>query len=259
MHMNDLVDSIMNLLGMKNDFVFYSMTPFDIQEYIEKNTLRDFSLLRPYIFDAVVSFPDSDIMEYTKGSELTHASVTYRLPKEILELLENGLDIFSAGNVSVYGANHPRSVLGGDYIHALGSMNDITIPLEAYMMSAYGASVPRLRAVYSPPNKLIIKNGNGYISARQQYSIRLSCYHNKNLKTIRDGYMMAFRKYALLDIAHFVYHNNLKYFDQLNTGNSTTDLKLDLFEDIDNKRNEYIEELKSSQAIDSMASFIKSI
>ena len=91
MHMNDLVDSIMNLLGMKNDFVFYSMTPFDIQEYIEKNTLRDFSLLRPYIFDAVVSFPDSDIMEYTKGSELEHASVTYRLPKEILELYITGI------------------------------------------------------------------------------------------------------------------------------------------------------------------------
>jgi hypothetical protein len=27
--------------------------------------------------------------------------------------------------------------------------------------------------------------------------------------------MMAFRKYALLDIAHFVYHNNLKYFEKL--------------------------------------------
>ena len=47
--------------------------------------------------------------------------------------------------------------------------------------------------------------------------------------------------------------------DQVNTGNSSTDLKLDLFEDIDTKRNEFLEELKAKQALDSMASYTQSL
>ena len=111
MHMNELVDSVMNLLGMKNDYVYYSMTPYDIQDYIEKNTLRDFSQLRPYIYDVVVTFPNEDIMEYTKGTAMRHASITYRLPKGILDLIDNGLEIFSAGNVTPYYINTPRAFL----------------------------------------------------------------------------------------------------------------------------------------------------
>lgn len=259
MNMNTVVNEVMNLLGMRNDFVFYSMTPFDIQDYLEKNTLRVYSRYRPFIFDTVVKFKKEDILDHSLGSTFTHSSVTYRMPEEILSLARNGLEIFSAGNVKPYCMNRINNMMGGTYVHGIVDLSAVNLGVQAVNMQSYDSTVPRLRAEYSPPNKIIIKNGVGNVTENQQYSIRLSCYHTDNLKTMKDGQLEGFKKLALLDIAHYIYHNSLKYLDQVNTGNSNTDLKLDLFEDIDSKRNEYLEELKNTQALDSGASYIQSL
>lgn len=259
LNMTSIVNSVMNLLGMKNDFVFYSMTPYDIQEYIEKNTLKTFSRYRPYIFTTVITLRKEDILDHSPGSTLKHSSITYRMPEEILALAKNGLEIFSAGNVIPYSMNRVQNIFGGSYINGIVDLSAVDLGVQAYNMQSYNAVVPRIKAEYIPPNKLLIKNGIGNITENQQYQIRLSCFHSKNLKTMKEGQYEAFKHLALLDIAHFIYHNDLKYMDQVNTGNSNTDLKLDLFEDIDSKRNEFIDELKDTQAIDSGASFIQSL
>ena len=259
MNMNTVVNEVMNLLGMKNDFVFYSMTPYDIQDYLENYTLQIYSRYRPYTFNTIVTFRKEDLLDHSLGSKMTHSSVTYRMPKEILQLAENGLEIFSAGDVKPYCMNRIQNMLGGAYVHGFTDLNDVDLGVQAINMQSYNAVVPRLRAQFSPPNKIIIKNGVGNITENQQYQIRLSCYHAKNLKTMNDGQLEGFRKLALLDIGHYLYHNDLKFMDQVNTGNSSTDLKLDLFEDIDTKRNEFLEELKAKQALDSMASYTQSL
>lgn len=255
MTINDVVNEVMNRLGMRNDYIFYSMDAFDIQEYIENYTLELYSRYRPYVFSTIIYFKEEDILDYSLGSAMKHGSITYRMPKEIRDLADNGLRIFSAGKLEPYYANRINDAMGNAYVRNIDGLSGINIGEQAYAMSAFAMAVPRLKAEFVPPDKIIIKNGTGHIHKNQPYQIRLSCYHPKNLKTLKDGHFERFKKLALLDVAHHIYHNDLKFIDQMNTGNTTTDLKLDLFEDIDTKLNDYIDELKAVMALDGASSW----
>ena len=65
MHIHQIIDEVMNLAGMKNDFIYYSMSPFDLQEYVLNHTLPEYSRILPHMEEMIISLRDEDILENT--------------------------------------------------------------------------------------------------------------------------------------------------------------------------------------------------
>lgn len=262
-NINQIVDEVMNLAGMKNDFVYYSMTPFDIQEYILDHTLPEYSRILPYVEEMIVSFRTEDILENDDLKNSGPSKVVYAIPKELREVSRNGMTIYSIGHLEeVPGAN----TIGTGIPGGLGMLNytsldssSMNIPVQGYRAMNAAFAIPRYTCSFQAPNKIVVDNGYGIMNSNNKYKIRVSFMHPRNLKTLTGGQYATFRQLAYYDVVSYILDNELKYMDQINLGNSTTDLKLALYEDVQSERLKFLEDLRSKKVYDSAMSFITAL
>jgi hypothetical protein len=262
MNIDTVVDEVMNLAGMKNDFVYYSMNPFDLQQYVLDHTLPEFSRILPNVEDVQIHLRDKDILERSERSSMSGTRIVYALPEELRLRSENGEKIFSVGNLEVLSGSASNTGMPaglGQFNFAAMDITTLSIPRAGYQLTAASFGMPRYQVKYADPHKIIISNGNGYINEGTVYKLRVSFQHARNLKTMGEKYYSTFRQLAYYDIVSYLLDNELKFMDQLNTGNSSTDLKLQLYEDIQNARKTFLEDLRSKRVYDSAVSFITSV
>lgn len=262
MNINTVIDEVMNLAGMKNDFVYYSMSPFDLQQYVLDHTLPEYSRILPNVEIVHIKLRDKDILERTLRNSMSGTRIVYALPEELRARHESGEKIFSVGNLEAVagGAGNVGMPVGlGQFNYSAMDISHLNIPRTGYRMTSAAFGMPRYQAKYAEPNKIIIENGNGYINENSTYKLRVSFQHARNLKTLGEKYYSTFRQLAYFDVVSYLLDNELKYMDQLNTGNSSTDLKLQMYEDIQNARKTFLEDLRSKRVYDSAVSFITNI
>lgn len=256
MVIKDIVEDIMNRLGFKSDFLFVSMTPYDIAKFIEENTLRTWNNYRGWYHDTTITLSEADIVRTSTGNLLVAGQVTYRLPIEMLDLIANGHEIFSITNMELFLGNYSSQTFFGDantdYIPM--SMYHSNMAEMAYNLSSLNTAIPRVRAKFEAPNKIVVTSAQT-LPKNTKYQMKLRLKHTQNLKTITDGDYEAFRQLAMLEVMCYVYHNELKYLDGINTGNTTVELKLDMFEDCDSKLEEFKEKLYNTMSIDATTNF----
>ena len=262
MNINNVIDEVMNLAGMKNDFVFYSMNPFDLQKYVLDHTLPEYSRILPNVETVTIRLRNKDILEKSERNSMSGTRIVYALPEELRQRSDSGEKIFSVGNLEVVSGGSSNTGMPsslGQFNYSAMDISQLNIPRTGYRQMSASFGMPRYQVKYADPHKLIIENGNGYINEDTNYKVRVSFQHARNLKTLGEKYYSTFRQLAYFDIVSYLLDNELKFMDQLNTGNSSTDLKLQLYEDIQSARKTFLEDLRSKRVYDSAVSFITSI
>lgn len=99
---------------------------------------------------------------------------------------------------------------------------------------------------FEHPNKVrLVSTNNAPVSRYLKFPLEIFVEHNKNLMTISPTKMEIFEQLATADVATFLYQN-LKYFDQLDTAFGQLNLQLDTIQDWAGRRNDIVDQLKSS-------------
>lgn len=233
--MSELLDKIERRLGVK---------PLNLPEEISKDhwakdiitieTLDTFSRYFPY-------------------------AVTYNLradnKKGDVYLIDEGIcesfDILGVGDIDwhEFSAKSPAYQYGGGYgcFDFLSESYDVEDIMMTQMVADHTSLFSNgIYVEYIPPNmvKLSTAMRVDTLGFMQVIPIKLFVKHAKNLMTIEPTKMETFEKLAICDVAEYLF-NYLKYYDNVDTVYATTDLRLNRLEEVANRRDEVIEELKA--------------
>ena len=103
---------------------------------------------------------------------------------------------------------------------------------------------------FVPPNMIRLESAlsNNMTQYLKAIPIQLFVKHSKNLMTIPPTQMEVFEQLACCDVAIFLYHQ-LKYYQNVESAFATTDLNLDVLQDMSNRRDDVCEILRSAGTI----------
>lgn len=212
-------------------------------EVIENETLDTFSRFFPRKVPYVLGPQNQKVMPF--GNPFTEKWYI------IDETISQSLQILGAGDIDwhAWSSHYPGSIYGG-----INSYDMLTtgvdfetfgdIQMMADHTSAFSAGI---YIEFVEPNmiKLNIIISANFLSMIQNVPINLFVKHASNLKTISPTKMETFERLATADIATFLFQN-LKMFDGIETVFSNIDLKLSTLEEEARKRDDIIQELKTT-------------
>jgi len=179
----------------------------------------------------------------------------FKLPKEVIDdLIQLDIDIFS---IREFFIDNSTDQLGNAYPEEFNNMRmfasdqgmfcgDTTI-VEAAYANEY-VNLASLKSI-----RVEIRNSRSIEFSRmivfdKKYSFDMYTTHAPNFSTITMDYEEAFTKLAKLDLMRILYNNEFKYIDKVDTGFAAIDLRLEQFEQAEEKYQELLIEMKE-QAI----------
>ena len=210
-------------------------------DVIELKTLDTFSRYFP---NKVTMVFDTRSMKTTPDGYYLIDEDTIGPDVEILGIKDipwDDIDAFGAGtgyasSISPYGLYdlYPASLSYEDMINASiyategsllnrGVFIDFQLPNKIKLTSSLGIDGPSLGVL--------------------KFKVDVFIKHNKNLCTIEPTKMEIFERLAEADVATFLY-NKLKFYDQLETVFSNSDLHLQELQDAANRRDDIVNEIK---------------
>ena len=240
-YMSKLIDKISNTLGLE---MLMPHLPPNINKYkwvdfIQTNVLDLYSRYYPHSIK-YTCIPSRD---YNKITDMYTINTDYLQTKDVNILGIKGLGTEEKVRGSlpsglVYDIHSNRNY-GESYIeHATDLMTFMTN--QSYFPD-------NLYIEFYPPHGFRITNVTytDIIKNKRSIELELLINHPKSLITIQQGLLGQFEDLCTAKIAEFLY-GNLKYFDGIETGYQSIDLKLDTIQDWANKVDDIINNIRET-------------
>ena len=179
----------------------------------------------------------------------------YKLPKEVIDdLIQLDIDLFSIrefythNNFDIHGNTRPDEFSAiRPFASDTGMFcGDMTI-IEAGYMDSY-TDLTGLKSIRVDVKSNRTAEFNRQIITDYKYSFDVYTTHAPNFSTITMDYEESFTELAKLDLMRILYNNEFKYIDKVDTGFASLDLRLEHFEQAEEKYQELLIKLKEQSA-----------